>query len=220
MAGDPSPDFFLCVLPPLRCAGERRGSMMRSCSLSLLMFSAPARRRLRPLAGLSAIGLALFSAGAQAEESTEPLVLPPIRVDGQAPSGNSYRAEDAGAATKTGTTAMETPQSVRILPPQLLEDTNATRLDDTFDYVSGVARQNNFGGVWDNFAIRGFTGHEDTGPDFLRNGFAANRGFNAPRDTANVEHIEFLKGPAAALYGRSEPGGIVNIVTEPPLWTI
>lgn len=50
----------------------------------------------------------------------------------------------------------------------------------------------------------------------LKNGFSDNRGYNAPRDTANIESIEFLKGPSGALYGNSEPGGTINIVTKQP----
>lgn len=58
----------------------------------------------------------------------------------------------------------------------------AMRLDASLDYVSGVSRQNNFGGAWDNLAVRGFAGHEDSGMSLLRNGFSSNRGFNAPRE--------------------------------------
>jgi iron complex outermembrane receptor protein len=32
----------------------------------------------------------------------------------------------------------------------------------------------------------------------------------------NVESVEVLKGPAAILYGRMEPGGVVNVVTKRP----
>lgn len=124
----------------------------------------------------------------------------------------------ASSATKTDTPLLETPQNVQVVTSQLLEDIDALRLDDTLDYVSGIARQNSFGGLWDNFSIRGFSGDENTGPEVLRNGFAANRGFNAARDMANVERIEFLKGPASALYGRSDPGGTLNIVTKKPQW--
>lgn len=70
--------------------------------------------------------------------------------------------------------------------------------------------------MWDNFSIRGFSGHENTGMSLLKNGFSDNRGYNAPRDTANIESIEFLKGPSGALYGNSEPGGTINIVTKQP----
>ena len=34
---------------------------------------------------------------------------------------------------------------------------------------------------------------------------------------ANVQSVEVLKGAGAILYGLSEPGGIVNIVTKQPL---
>jgi iron complex outermembrane receptor protein len=33
---------------------------------------------------------------------------------------------------------------------------------------------------------------------------------------ANVDSVEVLKGPAAILYGRVEPGGVVNLVTKQP----
>ncbi|MCB5190596.1 TonB-dependent receptor [Methylobacillus arboreus] len=129
---------------------------------------------------------------------------------------SDYYQKDAGGATRTDTPLQETSQSVKIISRQVLDDIHATRLDDTFDLVSGVSRQNNYGGLWDNFAIRGFAGHDNTGPAMLRNGFSGNRGVNPPRDTANTERVEFLKGPAAALYGNSEPGGTLNVVTKKP----
>jgi len=52
--------------------------------------------------------------------------------------------------------------------------------------------------------------------NILWNGFASNRGYSPPRDMANVEAIDFLKGPSAALYGSSEPGGTINVVTKKP----
>ena len=38
-------------------------------------------------------------------------------------------------------------------------------------------------------------------------------------DTANLQSIEVLKGPAAILFGRGEPGGIIDIVVKRPLET-
>lgn len=122
----------------------------------------------------------------------------------------------ATGATRTDTPLREVPQSVQVVPRTLIDDAAATRLDDTFDYVSGVSRQNNLGGLWDNFAIRGFTGNENTGASYLVNGFAANRGYTAPRDTATIERIEVLKGPASSLYGSADPGGVINLVTRTP----
>jgi iron complex outermembrane receptor protein len=35
-------------------------------------------------------------------------------------------------------------------------------------------------------------------------------------DTANLQSVEVLKGPAAILFGRIEPGGMINVVTKRP----
>jgi len=173
----------------------------------------------RPAAGFTrhAIALALATqcpglAVAQAATTT----LPAVDSVGRSDSG-AYLATDA-AGTKTELRLRELPQSVRVMTRQALDDLGATKLDDVLDYVGGVSRQNNFGGLWDNVAIRGLAGNENVGMATLFNGFASNRGFNAPRDLAGVERIEFLKGPAATLYGASEPGGTLNVVSKTPLW--
>lgn len=129
--------------------------------------------------------------------------------------GQSYYSSEAGIS-RSDTPLREIPQAVRIVPRQAIDDIGAVRLEEAYDYVSGINRQNNFGGLWDNFSIRGFAGNPNTGANMLRNGFAANRGYNAPREMANIERLEVIKGPASALYGSSEPGGILNIVTKKP----
>lgn len=124
---------------------------------------------------------------------------------------------DANASiTGTDTPPNRYPQSLRIIDRALIDRTGATRLDDTIDLAGGVSRQNDFGGLWDKYAIRGFAGNENSGPDILINRFSSNLGFNAPVDVATVERFEFLKGAAAALSGMGEPGGSLNIVTKAP----
>ena len=83
-----------------------------------------------------------------------------------------------------------------------------------FDYkmlknVSGVQPDFQYGNGYESFIIRGFT----TNSKFFRNG---NRVFAETVETANVEQVDILKGPAAMLFGRIEPGGMVNIVTKKP----
>lgn len=106
------------------------------------------------------------------------------------------------------------PQNVQILSATLLSDNGITRLDDALQLTSGVSRQNNFGGLWDSFAIRGFAGDENFPSGYLVNGFNGGRGYGGPVDTSDVESIEVLKGPNSALFGRGEPGGTVNIITK------
>lgn len=138
-----------------------------------------------------------------------------MQITGAAGSERAYYQPQSSVA-RSDTPSFEVPQAIQVISRQVIDDTGATRLSTLFDYVSGVSRQNDFGGLWDNFSVRGFSGHINTGPNVLRNGFAGNRGYNAPRDLANVERAEFLKGPASALYGSAEPGGILNIVTKKP----
>lgn len=106
------------------------------------------------------------------------------------------------------------PQSVQTIDGELLKDLNITGLDSALDLASGIARQNNFGGLWDSFAIRGFAGDENFPSGFLVNGFNGGRGYGGPRDASNIERIEILKGPNGAVFGRGEPGGTVNIITK------
>lgn len=108
------------------------------------------------------------------------------------------------------------PQNVRVLNEELIDRNGFTDLSQLYDLAGGMARQNSFGGAWDAYAIRGFSGDINQGPDLQLNRFNANRGFNARRDVATVESFQVLKGPASALSGKGEPGGSINIVTKAP----
>lgn len=160
-------------------------------------------RRLGFLAGSAAIAL-----------STAPAAL------AQAPAAPAAENDIVVTGLKRqyfgDTPVKEIPQAVQFLEGKLLDDLNITRLDTALELASGVSRQNNFGGLWDSFAIRGFAGDENFPSGFLVNGFNGGRGYGGPRDASNVERIEVLKGPNSALFGRGEPGGTVNIVTKKP----
>ncbi|KQN76635.1 TonB-dependent siderophore receptor [Sphingomonas sp. Leaf62] len=111
---------------------------------------------------------------------------------------------------------IEVPQSIQILSSETLKDAGITRLDNALDFATGIARQNNFGGLFDVFACRGFSGDEGAGSNYLVNGFNAARGYGGARDTSNVQQVQVLKGPNSALFGRGEPGCTVNIITKKP----
>jgi iron complex outermembrane recepter protein len=186
-------------------------SMKNTSTLSILAISVHLA-----LAGDVAAQTAIESAPKRKDEVAVPTKTEALEVVGRRQSGSYHADETSGA--KVDLPLRELPQAVRVMSRQTLDDLGATRLDDVLDYAGGVSRQNHFGGLWDNIAIRGFAGDINNGMPLLRNGFSANRGFNAPRDTANVERIEFLKGPVASLYGSTEPGGTINVVTKKPLW--
>lgn len=149
--------------------------------------------------------------------STAVIALPSAAI-AQAPSAESSDIVVTGLKRQYfgDTPVKEIPQAVQFLEGKLLDDLNITRLDTALELASGISKQNNFGGLWDSFAIRGFAGDENFPSGFLVNGFNGGRGYGGPRDASNVERIEVLKGPNSALFGRGEPGGTINIVSKKP----
>jgi len=111
---------------------------------------------------------------------------------------------------------LETPQTEQAIDAETLRASGAVDLTQALDLSASVARQNNFGGLWNAFALRGFVGDENLPSNYLVNGFNAGRGFGGPRDLSGIESVEVLKGPRAALFGRGEPGGTINLVTKRP----
>ena len=125
---------------------------------------------------------------------------------------DGYNSSDASTATKTHTPLRDIPQSIQVIPREVIQDQNAVRLTDIVRNVSGVALSQTAGDRGENYTIRGFDAN------VYKNGFLdsfeATRGF---RDSANIERVEVLKGPASVLFGRLEPSGIINLVTKKPL---
>ncbi|WP_335136182.1 TonB-dependent siderophore receptor [Nostoc sp.] len=122
---------------------------------------------------------------------------------------DGYSVPDSTTATRTDTPQRDIPQSIQVIPQQVIKDQQITRISDAVRNVSGVTPQGGYAGSTDNYNIRGFTTYDN-----LRNGFAVQDNFVNP---TNIERIEVLKGPASVLYGQFEPGGVVNYITKQPL---
>ena len=143
--------------------------------------------------------------------------LNPVKVEGRSESAYGpvagYVAKRSATATKTDTLIIDTPASIKVVPRDVIEDQNATRLSDVLRNVSGVQAAVTNGNRFDLFFVRGFS------PSGLgRDGLLASRAFGEPGfvDLANVERVEVLKGPASVLYGSGDLGGIINIVSKRP----
>ncbi|PSB68256.1 TonB-dependent siderophore receptor [filamentous cyanobacterium CCP1] len=123
-----------------------------------------------------------------------------------------YVVDEATTATRTDTPLRDIPQSIQVVPQQVLEDQQVIRVRDALRNVSGIGEGNGFGNARETYVIRGFFTN-----DVLRDGFLERSNFRTFREPVNLERIEILKGPASVLYGNLEPGGIINLVTELPL---
>lgn len=123
-----------------------------------------------------------------------------------------YYVPDASTATRTDTPLRDVPASIQVVPQQVLEDQGIVEYRDALENVGGVTLDGQYGGTdAGSIILRGFS--QDTN---FRNGFR-NNNFYSITESANIQQIEVLRGPASVLYGLTQPGGIVNIVTEQPL---
>jgi len=125
---------------------------------------------------------------------------------------SGYRATRSATATRTDTPIEDIPQSISVVPKEVLDDLGDSRMERALDFAGGITKGNNFGGLQlSSYNLRGF----NTG-EIYRNGFSINRGFISSPDASNLERVEVLKGPASGLFGRGDPGGLVNMVTKRP----
>lgn len=136
-----------------------------------------------------------------------------VVVTGEQEAG--YQVERATTATRTDTPILDIPQAIQVVPRQVIEDQAATQVTDVLRNVSGISINSSSLTIFsDDIRIRGI----GVGRDYYRNGVRNFfGGFNLGQETANIERIEVLKGPASILYGQAEPGGVINLITRSPL---
>ncbi|MEM7062484.1 MAG: TonB-dependent siderophore receptor [Cyanobacteria bacterium P01_B01_bin.77] len=124
-----------------------------------------------------------------------------------------YNPSTATTGTRIDAPLRDIPQSIQVIPQQVLEDQAVIRTGDALRNVSGIGVVRDFGGSNFAFSARGF---EDV--RILRNGIlSGEEDQSTVTIPSTIERIEVLKGPASVLYGRAEPGGLVNIITKQPL---
>lgn len=127
-------------------------------------------------------------------------------------------ASQSATATKTDTPILTTPQSISVVTKDQIEQQGVTNLTEALRYTPGVTTVS-FGAnaFFDSFKLRGFEA-----PRYL-DGLrlpADTTTFAIPRiETYGLERIEVLKGPSAGLYGQSDPGGLINMVSKRPTAT-
>ncbi len=107
---------------------------------------------------------------------------------------------------------VETPQSIVILPQQLIQDQGVTQMRDVLRNVSGISIAAGEGSSQgDNLTIRGFSARSDFFLDGMRD-FGSYY-----RDPFNLQEVEVLQGPASLMFGRGSTGGAINQATKLPL---
>jgi iron complex outermembrane recepter protein len=158
---------------------------------------------------------AVVGGAAIAAEGTnsKPVKVPEIVVKEVRERG--YVTDEASSATRIPVPIQDTPRSIEVVTRQVMDDQKVIRMSDALRNVSGTSQFSTQGGQGGTFMIRGFASDLNV----FKNGFRDDSTFSsrAQRDVVNLESIEVVKGPPSYLYGRSDPGGIINQITKAPL---
>jgi catecholate siderophore receptor len=105
------------------------------------------------------------------------------------------------------------PQSIAVIPREVMHAQGATTLRDVLRNVPGITFQAGEGGgglPGDSFTLRGF----DTANGMFIDGVRDPGGY--ARDAFNLEQVEVVKGPSSSIAGRGVTGGAINQVTKAP----
>lgn len=123
----------------------------------------------------------------------------------------SYQPPPTSSVMRSQALLQEIPQTVNVIPAQVIRDQAPRNLDDALANVSGITQGNTLGSTQDSVMTRGFG--DNRNGSIMRDGMPViqGRGLNA-----TVDRVEVLKGPASLLYGIQDPGGVVNMVSKKP----
>jgi len=117
-------------------------------------------------------------------------------------------AQSSTIASKADIPLIETPRSVTIFDRRTLDDMAAINISQAHDYTVGVIPLDERGPA----SARGFpVDFYDLRRDGLRTYSWS------VREPVTLDRIQYLRGPAAVLYGDGSPGGLVNLVLKKPL---
>ena len=209
MAGLDGLDFSTQARHENKAAGNGAGTHLRIPKSRLL----PLGAALAGMALTPAFALAQTSQDRAAESSSE-VILPSINVkDSRDRETSGYQ----GGTTSVGKLPQlprDIPQSLTIVPEQLMYDRNADTMREALRNVPSLTFNAGEGGrIGDNITLRGYSVVGDLYLDGIRDIAQYNR------EVFNLEQIDVLRGSASMLFGRGSTGGVINQVSKQPFLT-
>lgn len=118
-------------------------------------------------------------------------------------SNRGYAASETLTGSRVKTQIADLPYTVNVLTSEFFEDFGILELSDNVIQIGGFTGLDVGGG----FNLRGFNSSSQ-----LRDGFFRLGRYGA----SNVDRMEIIKGNNAAIYGRSSPGGMMNMISKAP----
>ncbi|MFT3940279.1 TonB-dependent siderophore receptor [Rhodopseudomonas sp.] len=128
-----------------------------------------------------------------------------------------YAATRSATGTKTDTPILMTPQSISVVTQDQIRDQGAQNINQALRYTPGITLDP-YGTTtfYETFKLRGFDAPRYL--DGLRLPVDPGSQFAFPKiEPYGLERIEVLKGPSSGLYGQTDPGGFLNMISKRPL---
>ncbi|SFR09784.1 iron complex outermembrane recepter protein [Enterobacter sp. kpr-6] len=179
----------------------------------------PVNTSLRKIAVVvaTAIGGLSFNAHAAPEDTitVTSAAAPAESAWGPAPT---IAAKRTATATKTDTPIEKTPQSVSVVTSEEMQMHQPKSVKEALGYTPGVVVSNRgASSTYDFVSIRGFTSVGLSQNNYL-DGMKLQGNFynDAAIDPYMLERVELMRGPTSVLYGKSNPGGIISMVSKRP----
>ena len=136
--------------------------------------------------------------------------LAPVTVSGQAVTGSKT---DVSGSAKYAVPLLDVPQTITVVPRQVLDEQNALSLKQALSNVSGITFNagEGGGGSGDSINIRGFSANANMQVDGLRDSAQTSRS-----DLFNLDSVEVIKGPNSVFGGSGTTGGSINMISKQP----
>lgn len=125
-------------------------------------------------------------------------------------------AKRSATGTKTDTAVEKNPQSVSVVTSDEMTMRQSTSVKDALSYTPGVfVGSRGSSTVYDAVNIRGFNSiNTNQYLDGLK--LQGDNYTEVAMDPYMLERVEVLRGPVSVLYGKSNPGGLVAMVSKLP----
>ncbi|HHY0905039.1 TPA: ferrichrome porin FhuA [Salmonella enterica] len=127
-------------------------------------------------------------------------------------------ARQSATATKTDTPIQKVPQSISVVTAEEMALHQPKSVKEALSYTPGVAvGTRGASNTYDYLIIRGFAADGQSQNNYL-NGLKMQGNFynDAVIDPYMLERAEVMRGPVSVLYGKSSPGGLLNMISKRP----
>lgn len=183
----------------------------------------PMKTSLRKIAVVVATAVSGVSAFAHAadvpkKEDTITVTAAPAAQESPWGPAPTIAAKRTATATKTDTPIEKTPQSISVVTREEMDMKQPTTVKQALGYTPGVFATRGSSSTYDVISIRGFTTSSTVNTNQYLDGMKL-QGDNyseASMDPYFLERVELMRGPVSVLYGKSNPGGIVSMVSKRP----